>query len=125
MVAFGAIDIASFLIATGIVLVLVTVWILKSEVNRNIFKTEIQKLRSKIESSEREKYLLAEEVDNLKNTVPQQAPNGAGKAVGNKLLVQKMTAKSEALEAENARLKAELNEVKGSMEEVYKALCEQ
>ncbi len=125
MLAFGAIEIASFLIATAIVFVVITVWILKSEVNRNIFKTEIQKLRTRAEASEREKFLLAEEVDHLKGALPQTGQDGGNKAVGNKLLVQKLTEKGETLEKENARLRSELDAAKGSLEEVYKALCEQ
>jgi len=117
MVAFGAIEIASFLIATAIVFVLVTLWILKSEVNRNIFRNELKKLRSQIESSEREKFLLAEEVDEIKSAEP--APEGSAR------LVKTIISKNENLEAENARLKKELDEAKGSLEEVYKALCEQ
>lgn len=125
MLAFGAIEIASFLIVTAIVFVVITLWILKSEVNRNIFKTEIHKLKSQVEASEREKYLLAEKVDHIRAASPQQAPNGGVKAVGNNLLVQKLTEKSETLEAENTRLRSELDAAKSSLEEVYKALCEQ
>jgi cell division protein FtsB len=130
MVGFGAFDIASFLVAIAIAFVLVTLWILKSDYNRNAFKSEIQKLKTKIEDSEREKYLLAEEVDTLKGGSEFAPASGAAaiageKSEGSEKLVKTIIAKNENLEADNAKLRAELDELKGSMEEIYKALSEQ
>jgi hypothetical protein len=129
MVAFGSLDIALFLLATATAFVLVTLWILKSDQGKDVYRSEIKKLKSQIEDSEREKYLLAEEVDTLKNTefAPAVSETAvvAAKPEGSEKLVKTIIAKNEALEEENAKLKGELAEAKSSLEEVYKALCEQ
>jgi hypothetical protein len=129
MLAVGSLDIALFLLATATAFVLVTLWILKSDQGKDIYRSEIKKLKSQIEDSEREKYLLAEEVDTLKSA--EFAPSGseasavAPKPEGSEKLVKTIIAKNETLEQENAKLKVELAEAKSSLEEVYKALCEQ
>jgi len=96
----GAISITLFFVMFGICLLFVIAWILKSESRINACKAEIKKLAEKAASSERENFMLSEELEQLNED------SGA------------------ALKKENERLKAELDEVKGSLEEIYKVALE-
>lgn len=86
----------------------VVVWIIKSEASRNYLKSEVLKLKSRLESAERDSFMMAEELGEL---------TGSVKAGGSQI-----DASGDVLR-ENARLRRELDEAKNSLEEVYKALC--
>lgn len=127
MLGFGIGEVISFFVIVAVCLGVVIAWVVKSEANRKLVRSQLKRLRSQVESSEREKFMLLEEMESLKDLTlsPEAEGASAPKAPGSKVLVKKLMDKNESLEEENARLKAELKETRGSLEEVYKALCEQ
>lgn len=100
MLELGATSIMLFFVMLGMCLAFVIAWILKSESRINACKAEIKKLAEKSASSERENFMLSEELEQLKAD-----PNAA-------------------MEKENERLKAELDEAKSSLEEIYNVALE-
>ena len=100
MLELGAASITLFFAMFGICLAFVIAWILKSESRINICKAEIKKLAEKAASSERESFMLSEELEELRAD------------------------SDTTLKEENERLKAELGEAKGSLEEIYKVALE-
>jgi predicted RNase H-like nuclease (RuvC/YqgF family) len=102
----------------------VITWIIKSELSRNFFKSEIKKLKSQLASAEREKVMMIEEMQAFKDaaTVPSEESAQGDTGSGN-LVIGKMMERARELEKDNDRLKRELNEARSSLEEVYKALC--
>lgn len=107
MPTFRISDVLTFFTAIGIALVFVAIWMIASERRRTVLKAEIRKLRAQCESYEREKFMLLEKISMLENT---QSPS------------EDSHVRLEILEAENNKLKKELAEARGSLEEVYKAL---
>ncbi len=103
MLDSGLANVTMFFVIIGIALIFVVTWILKSEARINVCKDEIKKLKTDLDSSERERFVLTEKIANL-----EAAP------VANNA--------NEAVEEENRKLKRELTEAKASLEEVYKAL---
>jgi len=94
-----------------------------AERRRNILRAELRKLKTLIESNEREKFILIEKVSILESApVKAEQESWAGPSAENERLLQEARSTIDALEAENARLKKELGEAKISLEEVYKAL---
>ena len=100
MLELGVTSIMLFFVMFGICLAFVIAWILKSESRINACKAEIKKLAEKAASSERENFMLSEELEQLR----------AGSDI--------------ALEKENEQLKIELDEAKSSLEEIYKVALE-
>ena len=127
MLGFGIGEVVSFFVIVAACLGVVIAWVVRSEANRKLVRSEIKRMRSQVESSEREKFMLIEEMESLKDLALSSDAEGpvAEKASGSKVLIKKLMEKSEGLEEENANLKAELKETRSSLEEVYKALCEQ
>jgi hypothetical protein len=116
-------DVLTFFLFIAMAVIFVAVWMIDSERRRNILKTELKKLRSQIDSHEREKFILLEKISILENTQAQPEQNGwAVNAAESEHQLQEARAMIELLEADNARMKKELSEAKGSLEEVYKAL---
>lgn len=112
--------ILAVLLGLGVVIT----WIIKAEANRNFFRSEVGRLKSQLEASEREKIMMVEEMQAFKenagapvNSVP------SGEADPGKAVIGKMVERVAELEKENGRLTKELGEAKSSLEEVYKALC--
>jgi chromosome segregation ATPase len=107
----------------GIALIFVAAWMISAEHRRNILKGELRKLRTQVESNAREKFMLLEKINMLENA--QISPNQndwAGNLAELERQLQESRSSSSALQDENLRLKKELAEAKGSLEEVYKAL---
>jgi predicted AAA+ superfamily ATPase len=127
MLGFGIGEVISFFVIVAACLGVVIAWVVRSEANRKLVRSEMKRLRSQVENSEREKFMLLEEMESLKDLALSSDAEGPGaeKSGGSKVLVKKLMDKNESLEEENARLKADLKETRGSLEEVYKALCEQ
>ena len=96
-----------FFVITGVSLIFVATWVMKSESTRAVLKNELKRLKSQIGSCERERFMLAEKLTDL-----EAAPPSSDFEV------------VKTLERENERLKSELDEAKGSLEEIYKALVE-
>lgn len=109
---FGASNLIIFFTAATISLFFVIAWIIKSEVKINFCKKEIAKLRARLDSSEREKFAIAEKLSAI-----EIASGGA--------IPDDMIKRYEDLEKENIKIRAELSEAKGSLEEVYKAIVSQ
>ena len=106
MLDLGLANITMFFVIIGISLIFVATWIIKSEARVNICKDEIKKVKSELEISERERFVLSEKVANLAAAIP---ADGA----------------EDALKAENKKLKKDLAEANASLEEVYKALSKE
>ncbi len=120
----GLATVTMFFVIIGIALVFVVAWILKSEARVGVCKNQINKLKADLESSERERFLLAEKSAGLEAAKGQE---GAADAQGKdtSLLENSLAEaleKADVLKAENKKLKKELSEAKSSLEEVYKAL---
>lgn len=123
--------ITMFFVVFGICLFFVIVWISRSERARNLLKDKVENLSLQLKSAERERSALLEELEDSQNS--------AGESEESDVLVQllregpedteefvnKMAAGLKNLEEENEILKAELSEVRGSLEEVYKAVHEE
>jgi hypothetical protein len=101
----GLANVTMFFLILGISLIFVVTWIMKSESRINVCKDEISKLKTDLDSSERERFVLSEKIANLETASP---GFGGGS--------------DSALIDENNRLKKELAEAKSSLEEVFKAL---
>lgn len=106
---FGLANITMFFVITGISLIFVITWIIKSEARVNVCKDEIKKLKIDLDNSERERFVLAEKTENKDTS---DLENRLNEALG----------KNDSLKEENAKLKKELDGAKASLEEVYKAL---
>lgn len=131
MSGFGIGEITALFFAIAICLGLVIAWILRSEANRTILRGDVRKLKERLDNAEREKVMLIEDMDKLKDfavaseSADVSGPDEGGKKAGpNKMVLKRMVEKNEALEREIEALKAELDEAKGSLEEVYKALVQ-
>ena len=104
MLDSGLANITMFFVIIGISLIFVVTWIMKSESRIGVFKDEVRKLKSDLDASERERFVLSEKIANLETA---RSDDGA----------------SILLKEENVRLKKELADAKVSLEEVYKALA--
>ncbi len=119
----GLANVTMFFVIIGISLIFVITWIMKSESRVNVCKDEIRKLKADLDSSERERFVLAEKVANTDTmkfadgVMPQD--KDISKLEGK---LEDALAKNAALKDENKKLKKELSEAKASLEEVYKAL---
>lgn len=95
----------------GAGLVFVIIWILKSEKRREIYAVEMEELRRRLESRERERFMLLDKLEESEGIAREsgESEQGAG---------------FQDLESENERLAGELAEARESLEEVYKAVYE-
>ena len=132
MLGFSLGEIVTLLFAIAICLGLVIAWIVRSEARRAISRDEIRKLRTRLGKAERERIMLLEDMEQLKEyAIAAETSEGAAsdegsrKAAPNKMVLKKMVEKNDSLEKEIAALKTELEQAKSSLEEVYKALVEQ
>ncbi|MBU0605040.1 MAG: hypothetical protein KKH77_01990 [Candidatus Omnitrophica bacterium] len=124
MTGVGIEELVWLVVAVLLGLGVVITWIIKSELSRNFFKSEIKKLRSQLVSAEREKIMMIEEMQAFKDTAvaPSNGSDQSDAGSGN-LVIGKMMERAGELEKDNERLKRELSEARSSLEEVYKALC--
>jgi len=143
----GIANIMMFFVVIGAAVIFIAAWVIKSEARVNLAKEQIKTLRARLESGERERYLLSEKMSDLATPAPVQAEvkqadeepearskdKGASKKKLEKALEdiealendkKAILKDKEAFEAENGKLKLELEEAKASLAEVYKALCE-
>jgi len=136
----GVTSIVMFFTAVGVAVIFIVVWIIKSEARVNLAKEQIKTLRARLESGERERYLLSEKMSELENSAPapieivqaaeEPGIKGKDKSASKKKLEaalkdkEALTKEKDSLEDENKKLKSELEEAKSSLAEVYKALCE-
>ena len=132
MFKLGLAEITLFFTTTIICIIFVVTWIVNAERKRKACKEQIKKLKNQIETIEREKFILAEKIENLNNTefTPQTiqdmpSPETIAKSAENEILIKDLTQNCEALEEENKRLKQEFEEAKNSLEEVYRALVKE
>ena len=116
MLETGLTNVTMFFLMAGICLAFVIIWIVKSESRINICKQEIKKLKAELDSSQSEKFVLAEKISALEN-LEERAATSAERVPGESIK------KNDALEAENKRLKSELADAQKSVEEVYNALA--
>jgi len=113
-------------VVTAISLIFVAVWIIKSEARIKFCRAEIKRLKSQVESGEREKFTLLEKLDSVEKgeddfSGSNRMQNSFEKDEQSKRLKEALK-QNTALEKETKKLKAELDEAKKSLEEVYKAL---
>ena len=123
MLDSGLANITMFFVIIGVCLIFVITWIIKSEARNNICKDEIRKLKTDLDASERERFVLSEKIVNLETA---QAPGGLG-TQGKDLSelegrLNDALGKNDTLKEENKKLKKEFSEAQASLEEVYKAL---
>lgn len=105
-------------------LVVVIAWIVKAESGRNFFRAELKKMNLRLEEAERDKMMMIEEMNAIKDNAGASAEAQASSTTGvDSATIGKMVERVEGLEKDNNRLKKELNEARNSLEEVYKALC--
>lgn len=124
MSGLGLVEIVPFFVATAICLGLVITWMVSSESKRNICKAEITKLKTQLDSMEKEKMAIAENAA-AAEAQPRRDPVDEARIAEDEALIQELKEKNETLEKEGDLLRIELAEAKSSLEEVYKALCEQ
>ena len=115
MLAIGLAEMIMFFVAVGICLLFALIWIIMSESRRSILKDEINRLKARLDSSERELFMLQERLADAEG-----ATDGASEEI-----IEELRGRTRALGEENVRLKAELAEARTSLEEVYKALSAQ
>jgi biopolymer transport protein ExbB/TolQ len=136
----GVTNIMMFFVIVGVAVIFIVAWIIKSESRVNLAKEQIKTLSARLESGEKERYLLSEKMSDLANSEPikaevihvEEEPETKGKKEGaskKKLEAalkdkEALIKEKETLESENGNLKLELEEAKASLAEVYKALCE-
>ncbi|MCX5678986.1 MAG: hypothetical protein NTY76_07800 [Candidatus Omnitrophica bacterium] len=124
MTGVGMGELIWLILAVLLGLGVVIAWIIKAEISRNFFRLEVKKLRSQLESSDREKVVMIEEMQAFKESAGAPVNTGTpSDADPGKMMIGKMVERTGELEKENERLKKELSEAKSSLEEVYKALC--
>lgn len=117
----GMVNIIVFFVAAGICLIFVITWIFKSERTMDILRDEIEGLKEHVESSEREKSVLLERLEDLEETSSLDGAYDKGDERTKKRM-EEMAKEIAILESENENLRAELDETKASLEEVYKAV---
>lgn len=131
MLESGISNITMFFVITGIAVVFIVAWIIKSEARFKAARDQVRTLKSRLEAGERDRYILSEKLSSIDSapraeagtqTAKEETPTKE-KGVSKKKLDEAQKAK-EALEEENKKLKAELAEATESLAEVYKALCE-
>ena len=124
MAGFGSGELIWLIVAALLALGVVITWIMKAESSRNVFRAEVGRLKSQLDELEREKIVMADEVEAFKNTAGSSAggsqPGGGGVSGA---VAAKMAERVGELEKENASLRSEVNEARSSLEEVYKAMC--
>ena len=118
-----------FFAAAALCLIFAAAWIVNSESKRNILKNEIGKLKNQVEYFEREKFMLLDEMNEMKGVPGAAAGNDTREAQpndkGNAILLLQSLEQNAGLEKEIQKLKSELEEAKNSLEEIYKALVGQ
>ena len=129
MIELGLTNVAMFFVAAGISLIFIVAWVARSGSRINICKAEIRKLKSQIASHEREKFMLSERIDDLESLSDEaKGPAEGGKPPEeenekSELLLQALE-QNAALEKEKEKVRLELDEAKGALEEIYKAIAE-
>ena len=126
MLDFGITNVILFLLIVGACLFFVVAWILKSETGMNGYRSELTRLKGRLDSSEREKFMLSERVtDSVPSDPPAVSDAELKHAAEEKstLLLQALEQNS-SLENENKKLKLELADARISLEEIYKALVD-
>ena len=123
MSIFKISDVVTLSMIIAVAIVFTAIWMVISERRRNILKTEIKKLKSQEESYEREKFILLEKINILENTQILPGQNEwTNDSQELERALQEAREKLSVVQVENDRLKKELSEARGSLEEVYKAL---
>ena len=125
MSGIGLMEIIPFFVATAICLGLVIMWMVSSESKRNICKAEIVKLKTQVDTLEKEKMSLVDSVSSAAAAKNGRDPADEARIAEDEEMILVLKEKNEALEKERESLKSELAEAKSSLEEVYKALVEQ
>ncbi len=123
MAGVGIGELVWLIMAVLLGLGVVIAWIIKAEISRNVFKTEIKKLKGALDGAGREKFIMLEQM-HAAGAPASGSEQGLSDPEDGKIVIAKMAKKAEELENDNARLKQELNEARSSLEEVYKALVQ-
>jgi len=108
MLESGATNLVLFFVMLAICVIFVIAWMLKSESRIKVCKEEIKRLREKTGFSERENFMLLEEIEKSKYEPADTKPEK----------------ESVALEKENKILKAELDKARNSLEKIHRAALE-
>lgn len=118
-------------IVLGIGLAFVIAWIVKSEKVREIYENEMKKMKRQFESKSREISILADRLEvselirnELEDFDRIKSLGETGQEVTDDV-VRDMKSRLEELENENVKIDAELMEARDSLEEVYKAMCDE
>jgi uncharacterized membrane-anchored protein YhcB (DUF1043 family) len=122
MLGFNLAEVVTLFFAVSICLGLVITWILKSEASRNIFRNEMKKLKAQLDKAERDRVILLEEMEGCRDLAASGEPGN--KSAPSNAALKGMAERNEAIEKEISQLKAELEDAKSSLEEVYKALVQ-
>lgn len=128
MLDLGITNVMLFFVILGMCLIFIAAWIIKSESRLNICKNEMKKIRERLASSERDRFMLSERLESAGTAAASSKQNDdrqkSKEEANAKLLLQALEQNKE-LEKTNKTLKAELDEAKSSLEEVYKAMVSQ
>lgn len=115
----------------GIGLAFVIAWIVKSEKVREIYENEMKKMKRQFESKSREISILADRLEVSELTRNELEDFDRIKSLGETEqevtddVVRDMKSRLEELENENEKIDTELTEARDSLEEVYKAMCDE
>lgn len=128
MSGLGITDVMTVFVFMGICLMFVMVWISKSEEKKSTLKEEIKKLKARIDSYEREKFMLLENMEDAAAQPKIETVSDVAEMPttdrGNVTVLAQALEQNADFEKENKKLKAELEEARTAMEEIYKALVE-
>jgi len=120
-------EVIAFCVAIGISLFFVITWILKSEAGRNILKDELTKLKSQVETYERERFMMLEKISKLEGA-SSQLQEDEQKIEADNLELKKLQEEISGLKNtnikltdDNEKLKKQADEAISSLEEIYKA----
>lgn len=115
----------------GIGLVFVIVWIVRSEKVREVYETEMRRMKRQFASKEREIWMLIDKLEVSELTRKELEDFERIKSLGETGqeitddVVEDMKNRLKELESENEKIDTELTEARDSLEEVYKAMCDE
>lgn len=118
----------AFFAVFGLILIFIVAWIFHSERTKNTFKNEAIRLRELFESAKRDSSILSEKFEDSQDSINElealvestRSSNTGEEQEASGELVNRF----KNIESENFTLKAELDEARDSLEEVYRAIHE-
>lgn len=123
MPKIGLSDIITYSVAAGACFLFAGLWMLMADRRARLMRRELERMRSKAEDCERERYILAEGLAKQEE-LPRAAESVSNDARFSELETRLKDAddRLSALMSENEKIRKERDEAMSSLEEVYKAL---